>query len=224
MKRRVVPSDVPLAVVGYVRVSTAEQGDSGAGLDAQRRAVIAECERRQWNLVAIHEDVASGKEMRKRPGLDAALASVTGEAHALIVAKVDRLSRSMKDFTDLLDRAQREGWNLVALDLGLDLSTPMGEAMANMTGTFSQLERRLIGQRTREALAVRKAQGVRLGRPRCTPQEIVDRILCEKGAGASQSAIADRLNDEDMPTVRGGSQWRQSTVRAVIQSAALDTA
>ncbi|MCA1677351.1 MAG: recombinase family protein, partial [Actinobacteria bacterium] len=84
--------------------------------------------------------------------------------HTLVVAKLDRLSRSVQDAAGLLDRAQRHGWALVAADLGVDASTPAGEAMANVMATFGQLERRMIGQRTREALAARKAAGVRLGR------------------------------------------------------------
>jgi DNA invertase Pin-like site-specific DNA recombinase len=71
-----------------------------------------------------------------------------------VVAKLDRLSRSMIDFTGLMAKAQRQGWALVALDCAVDTSTATGEAMANMLATFAQFERRLIGQRTREALAV----------------------------------------------------------------------
>jgi DNA invertase Pin-like site-specific DNA recombinase len=62
--------------------------------------------------------------------------------------------------------SRKQGWALVIPDLDLDTSTPMGEAMANMAGVFAQFERRMIGQRTREGLAVKCAQGIRLGRPR----------------------------------------------------------
>lgn len=157
-------------MVGYVRVSTAEHGDSGLGLEAQRSAIAAECHQRGWILRAIHEDAgASGKTMNGRPALAAALTMVkAGEAEGIVVAKLDRLSRSLLDFVGLVARAQKEGWNLVALDLGIDLSTPAGEAMANVMATFSQLERRLISQRTKDALAVKRSQGVRLGRPPST--------------------------------------------------------
>ena len=88
-----------MRVIGYVRVSTEEQGMSGAGLQAQRAAIIAECERRGWTLVEIAEDVGrSGKDL-KRPGIRAALDMLAaGDASALVVAKLDRLSRSMLDF------------------------------------------------------------------------------------------------------------------------------
>ena len=76
----------------------------------------------------------------------------------------------------LMAKATSEHWSLVALDVAVDTSTPSGEAMADMFATFAQFERRLISQRTKEALAVKKAQGVRLGRPRTLPQAAVRRI------------------------------------------------
>src|SRR4051812_33313444 len=110
-------------IIGYIRVSTDEQGASGAGLEAQRSAILAECERRGWQLVRVEEEVLSAKTLR-RPGLQRALdACRSGEAAGIVVAKLDRLSRSLIDFAGLLTEAQRGGWNVVALDLGVDLST-----------------------------------------------------------------------------------------------------
>src|SRR4051794_33684622 len=154
-----------MRVIGYVRVSTDEQMSSGAGLQAQRQAILAECRRRGWQLVEVLEDAGySAKDMR-RPAVQGALRVLkAGEASALVVAKLDRLSRSMIDFTALMAKAQKQSWALVALDCAVDTSTPAGEAMANMLATFAQFERRLISQRTKEALAVKKAAGVRLGR------------------------------------------------------------
>ena len=170
----VVVSAVPLTVVGYVRVSTDEQSDSGAGLEAQRRTIRAECQRRGWMLAAIHEDVASGRAVAGRAGLKAAVAACEGrQAAALVVAKLDRLSRSLLDFAALMERGRKAKWALVALDIGVDTTTPAGEMMANVLAVFAQFERRLIGQRTREALAVKRQQGIRLGRPRTLSSETV---------------------------------------------------
>ena len=142
-------------VVGYVRVSTEEQGQSGAGLAAQRRAIKAECERRGWQLVRIEEDVLSGRTLN-RPGLNSALeACRSGEVSGIVVAKLDRLSRSLVDFAGLLAEAQSKGFNVVALDLGVDLSTPAGEFLASVMASAAQWERRIIGQRTKDALAIR---------------------------------------------------------------------
>jgi len=208
-------------VVGYVRVSTDEQADSGAGLVAQKTAIKQEVERRRWELVEILEDSsASGKSMNGRPGLIKALEMVeSGEAEGLLVAKLDRLSRSLLDFASLMVRAHDRGWNLVALDLGIDLSTPAGEFMANVMASAAQWERKIIGQRTKDALAVRRAQGVRLGRPRSLSGEITGRIEREHRQGVSLSEIARRLNRDGTPTAHGGAKWHPSTVRAVVTSA-----
>ena len=206
-----------MRAVGYIRVSTEEQADSGAGLEAQRAAIVAEAARRSFELVAVYEDAASGKSLDGRDGLTQALSAVeSGEADALVVAKLDRLSRSLMDFAALMERSRRQRWALVALDLGVDTSTPSGEMLASVLAVFAQFERRLIGQRTREALAVKRAQGVKLGRRRTMPTEIVERIRSERERGASLTAIANALNADGVPTAQGGRQWYASTVRAVL--------
>jgi DNA invertase Pin-like site-specific DNA recombinase len=203
-----------MRVVGYVRVSTEEQSDSGAGLGAQRRAIVAECRRRGWQLVEVIEDAGYSAKDLKRPGIQEALRVLRqGDAKALVTSKLARLSRSMIDFTALMATAQKQGWALVALDCAVDTTTPAGEAMANVLATFAQFERRLISQRTREALAVKKSQGVRLGRPTTIPDEVVRRIKRERAKGKSLAAIADALNVEGVPTAQGGRRWYPATVR-----------
>ena len=203
-------------VLGYIRVSTTEQAESGLGLDAQRSDIEAECGRRGWNLVEVFEDAgASGKSTRNRDGLAAALDAIeAGRGGTLMVSKLDRLSRSLLDFSALMADAQQKGWNLVAMDLGIDLSTPAGEFMASVMASAAQWERRIIGQRTRDALAIRRSQGVRLGRPRTMPQEVRRRIHDEHLAGAGWTTIANRLNDDGVPTAQGGERWYPATVRA----------
>jgi DNA invertase Pin-like site-specific DNA recombinase len=206
--------------IAYLRVSTSEQADSRAGIEGQRAAILAEAERRGWSRVEFLEDPGfSGKDTR-RPGLRLALEVLKrGEASGLVVSKMDRLSRSLLDFTAIMATAQREGWSLIALDCPVDPSTPTGEAMASIMATFSQLERRLIGQRTREALAVKRAEGVRLGRPRSLPDAVITRIACERERGRSLRAIADGLNATGVATAHGGERWYPSTVRGVLASA-----
>jgi DNA invertase Pin-like site-specific DNA recombinase len=84
---------------------------------------------------------------------------------------------------------------------------------------MAQYERRLIGQRTRDALAAKRAEGVRLGRPRQLPDAVVARIVARRGEGVSMSAIARELNADDVPTAQGGAMWRQSSIAAVLRSA-----
>lgn len=210
----------PNHFIGYVRVSTAEQADSGAGLAAQRATLAAEAKRRGWSLMEIYEDAGtSGKTMTRRPALQEALSALgRGEAAGLVVAKLDRLSRSVVDAAALLERAGREGWALVACDLGVDTSTPAGEAMANVMATFAQLERRLIGQRTKDALAAKRAEGVRLGRPSVLDRSVVDRILNARISGLGWSAIARDLDTDQVPTAQGGVRWYPATVRKVVSS------
>lgn len=209
-------------IIGYVRVSTEEQADSRASLEAQREAIVKEAERRGWTVVDVVEDAGwSGKDL-KRPGIAAALEALrANKADMLVVAKLDRLSRSLLDFAGLMDRATREHWALVALDLGVDTSSPAGEAMANVLATFAQFERRLIGQRTREALAARKRRGVHVGRRRTVPAPIVTRILRERSGGQSLQAIANGLNADGIRGSAGG-RWYPSTIRAVLKSLELE--
>jgi DNA invertase Pin-like site-specific DNA recombinase len=205
-----------MRVIGYVRVSTEEQGMSGAGLEAQRRAITAECRRRGWELLETIEDRGYSAKDLRRPGVQEALRTLeAGDAKALVVAKLDRLSRSMIDFAAVMAKAQKQNWALVALDVAVDSSTPAGEAMVHMLATFAQFERRLIAQRTREALAVKKASGVRLGRPPTLPQAVVRRIQRQRARGDSFRKIAADLNAAQVPTAQGGREWYAATVRHV---------
>ena len=207
----------PMRVIGYVRVLTEEQAMSGAGLEAQRAAIAREARRRGWELVETIEDRGYSAKDLRRPGVQEALRALeAGDAKALVVAKLDRLSRSMLDFASLMATAQKQQWALVALDVAVDTSTPAGEMLVNVLATFSQFERRLIGQRTKEALAAKKAQGVRLGRPPVLPQRVVRRIERERARGNSLQKIADALNAAAVPTAHGGARWHASTVRGVL--------
>jgi DNA invertase Pin-like site-specific DNA recombinase len=203
--------------IGYVRVSTREQGDSGVGLEAQRLAIRAWAGQQGVELLLV-EDVATGKNVN-RPGLQRARSLLqSGQAAGLVVMKLDRLARSVIDFATILHEAQTEGWILAVLDCPIDVTTPQGEAMASMVAVFAQLERRLIGQRTREGLAVVKAKGIRIGRPPAVPTPLRVRIREHRAEGLTLRAIADQLNAEDVPTAHAGKRWHASTVGYVLGS------
>ena len=211
-----------LKVCGYVRCSTSEQSDSGLGLEAQRSAIADEAARRGWEVVAVYEDVASGRSRNGRPGLERALRAVeSSEADALVVSKLDRLSRSTKDFAELMDRSQRKGWSLCAMDVGVDTTTPQGEFFATVLAGMAQWERKVISQRTRDALAIKKAQGVKLGNPKlgkATPR-VRRRIERARARGDSYHRIAAKLNADEIPTSQGGREWWAASVRAVLLAA-----
>lgn len=205
-------------VLAYVRVSTEQQGESGAGLAAQRERIEGEARHRGWRIAEWCTDVASGKSLTKRPNLERALSDLDeGRASTLVVAKLDRLSRSVVDFATLMERARRNGWNLVVLDLGIDLSTPTGEMVANIMASLGQWERRIISERTRDALAQKKASGVKLGRPLGLPREVENTIGVMRFSGEGYRAIAAELNRLGVPTAQGGATWHASSVRAVCQ-------
>lgn len=203
-------------VLGYCRVSTAEQGDSGAGIEAQRRAIEAEARRRGWVLLDVVEDVASGKSLR-RPGIRSALDRLAaGEADGLICANLDRLTRDVGDFAHVIKLSAKQDWALRLLDLDIDTSTSTGKLNANIVATFAQFERDRIGDRTRAGLAVRRSEGVRFGRPPLgRSDDLSRRIARQRRAGWTWQKIADKLNRDGVPTLRGSKEWRPSTVRAV---------
>ena len=205
-------------VVGYLRVSTAEQADSGAGLAAQRSAIEQAAAAKGWDLVTVLEDRGlSGKSTNGRKALEAAIAMIeAGAADALVVSKLDRLSRSLLDFAGLMRRAQDAGWAIVVLDSDFDMTSPSGRLMANMLASFAEFEREMISQRTKDGLAAKRAAGVVVGRPRTLPERVVARIERDRAAGASLGAIAKALNADAIPTAQGGVRWYASTVRAVL--------
>ena len=205
-----------MTVIGYCRVSTDAQGDSGAGLAAQEAAIAAEAQRRDWGPVRTFVDVASGKTTKRRPQLAAALHVLeAGQAQTLVVAKLDRLSRSLLDFAALMATAQRQGWAIVALDIGVDTSTINGELVANIIMALAQWERRIIGQRTKDALGAVARRGTKLGRPTTVTRDALAIIAAMRGGGASYRTVAAALNRAGVPTAQGGREWWASTVRAV---------
>lgn len=202
----------PLALA-YIRVSTTKQADEGASLPAQRAILTAECERRGWDLELVTDEGLSGKSLTRRPNLVAALDRLDrGDADALIAIRLDRISRSAVDFLGILNRARTNAWNVVLLDLGLDLSSVHGKAMAGVIAVFAELERELIAERTREGMAQRMAEGVVMGRPQEMCPELRARITAATSAGTSYAELARQLNAEGIPTPRGG-RWHASTVR-----------
>ena len=205
-------------MAAYLRVSKDDQVESGAGLAAQRTAIIAEAERRGWTIVEwfVDEAISGGKGINDRPGLFAAVEAIeSGRAAILVGSRLDRVSRSVLDTALLVARAQQFDWKLFTCDIMVDTTTPAGEAQAGMMAVFSQYERRLIGQRTREALAEKRAAGVRLGRTPSLPAEVVQRIIDARDTGLSYPVIAADLNADGVPTAHGGACWYPATVRSV---------
>lgn len=204
-----------MKALGYVRCSTDEQSDSGLGLEAQEAAVRAEAARKGWDVEIVADAGYSAKNLN-RPAIQQALLRLDEghHFHTLIVARLDRLSRSLLDFASLMERARNNGWAIVCLDANVDTSTPSGELMANVLASFAQFERQLIGERTKAALAEKRKQGVKLGRPRSVCTEATEAITRYRARGCSYREIATLLNAQRMPTAHGG-KWHPETVRQI---------
>lgn len=212
----------PLPVLAYLRVSTDAQGESGLGLDAQRQAILEAGTSRGWHITEWLTDTASGKSLA-RPGIQEALRHLeNGGPKVLVAAKLDRLSRSAIDFLTLVQRAQDNGWALVMLDPPVDMTHPMGRFTAGILAQVAELEREMISERTRAALASAKSRGTRLGRPSRLDAAIGQRIVALRDTGATLQGIADRLNAEEVPTPSGRGTWWPSSVAQALRTVALD--
>jgi DNA invertase Pin-like site-specific DNA recombinase len=203
-------------VIGYLRVSTRERRSTRPSRTTQRHEIEVECARRGWPVVRFEEDVRSGRSLR-RPGLHAALdACRRGEADALMVARLDRLTDSVEDLAYLMHRAVADRFTIVAPDLDVDLDTDRGAHLAHVLSAAAGWHPRGVGRRTVQALEQHR-EGDRRGRPSSTPEALADRIRQMRSSGATLQAICDTLNSEGVPTPRGGTHWRPTSLRAIVR-------
>jgi DNA invertase Pin-like site-specific DNA recombinase/peptidoglycan hydrolase-like protein with peptidoglycan-binding domain len=201
-------------VIGYVTVSP--DGPTTEA-DAMVREVEAVCERTGWDLSEVVTDRETGRGV-ERPGLAYALEQIAhGGARGLVVTELRRLSRSAYDLGILLQWFRDAQAGLVALDLGIDTSTPTGYEIAATLITLGDWERERLAQRSRAALAEVREGGRPSGRPAVSDRpDLVERITAMRAANMTLQAIADQLNNESVPTLRGGAMWRPSSVQAAL--------
>ena len=207
----------------YIRVSTDEQARSGLSLESQRTVLMAEAQRRGWVVGRVLVDEVSAKRGNRRPGFEEARGLLRdGQAEVIIATRLDRMSRSVVDFASLMAAAQDEGWQIVALDLGLDTSTTTGRMVAHILAAVAEAEREVIGQRTSVALIAKRSRGENVGRRSVLPVHVVIRIMDARTRGVTLAAIAHDLNAHQVPTGQGGTRWYPSAVRAVLSSQAAE--
>ena len=211
--------------VAYYRVSTAKQGASGFGLEAQRKAVADYLDGGNWKLLSGHAEVESGKRA-DRPALAAALRDCKLKKATLVIAKLDRLSRDAHFLLGL----ERSGINFVCVDM------PNANRMTvGIMAVVAEEERRMISARTKAALAAAKARGVKLGGTRPNQYKLnpvlgsaaltraADEFAASVGpivtklrqAGMSLRQIVAELDQRNIGTMRGG-VWTAATVRNVL--------
>ena len=211
-------------MLGYLRISRADKSrDTSLGIEAQREAVLSAATVKGWEIVGWHvDDGASGKDT-DRPGLQAALAVLRNRKRrtvdGLVAAKLDRLSRSVIDFSDLLASSRRQRWAIAVLDFDLDTGNATGRFIAGVLMQVAQFERELIGERTSAALAALKAEGVQLGKPSQVTTEVQAAILDHHASGLSLSAIARQLNADGVPTQSGVGHWTHTVVGGIVRRA-----
>jgi DNA invertase Pin-like site-specific DNA recombinase len=206
-------------LLGYTRVSKENKNGIGVSISEQTQWLTSEAERRNSSLELVNEgEGVSARKMANRPVLMETLKRLDrGEADGLIVKKLDRLARNVADFLTILERSRKGKWALIIGDLDIDTSTPLGEAMATVGATFAQLERARISERTKEALAYKKQQGVRLGRPVTLSSELVSEIVALRSSGKTLQAIADYLNANEVPNAHKGLKWYPSTIKNTLE-------
>jgi DNA invertase Pin-like site-specific DNA recombinase len=177
-----------------------------------------------WELV--REEGRSGKSITGRPALTDALGRLKRkEVDALIVTRIDRLARSTTDFLDIVDRANKEGWRLIMLDLNLDTSTYQGRFVVTVMSALAEMERGIIAARQKDVHKDRRDRGIVWGRDmgpkNKTPLDIKERIMLQRSGGRSYAKIAEELNKDEVPTQNGG-KWYPSTVKNIVDAATVD--
>ena len=221
-----------MEAIAYYRVSTARQGESGYGMEAQRVAVTGLLERLGHTLVGEFTEVESGRKS-SRPQLATALTEARKRGALLVVAKLDRLARDVELISSLVKEAERNGFGgLLFADFpDVDPTTPEGELFIHQMAAFAQFEARRISQRTKAGLAVAKSRGVKLGGARggqqaanaARQQQAVEAserlrgLLAPMAAGgASLPAMAAALEAAGVKTSTGKSTWAPMQVKRAL--------
>jgi DNA invertase Pin-like site-specific DNA recombinase len=205
-------------MVAYVRVSTGKQARSGLGLEAQKQKIQAAADYHGWVIVGWRVDRGETGKNTHRPAFRAALQMVANhEVDGLVAMKIDRVARSVQDFSALLNWFVSAGKTLSILDPELDTSTPNGRLVAHILSGVAEWEAETIASRTSDALQAKRASGKAISRPSvCDEPVLAERILRMREQGSSLGAIAAKLNQDGTPTMRGGRAWRASSIQRVL--------
>lgn len=204
-----------MKVIAYCRVSTEEQATAGVSLAAQEAKVRAYCDLYGHDLAEVVIDAGQSAKTLNRPGLSRVLEVLeAGEAGGVVILKLDRLTRSVRDLGHLLETYFTRHALLSVMEQ-CDTTTAGGRLVLNLLISVSQWEREVIGERTSQALQHKKALGVKLGAPAMTNDATLARIRELRAQGLSMATIAQVLANEGHSTLRGGT-WRPMTVKRVL--------
>ena len=206
--------DTGVRVLGYVSFVTPEESSSPDGTQ-QLEALDRYCEQRGWELAEVVHDVRSPGRREGSPGLDYALDRVTaGDASCLLVAELRRLGSSAAELGRILRTLRELNVHLVAVDTALDTKSAEGELAVDALVAVGELDHDRHSEPTGNGLAAARARGASSGRPTVHDVPALKKhIQAMRSSGMTLKAIADRLNAEGVPTLRGGSKWRPSSVQ-----------
>jgi DNA invertase Pin-like site-specific DNA recombinase len=224
-----------MKAVGYVRVSTDKQADGGVSLDAQTDKIRAMAVVQGADLLDVIVDAGESAKSLDRPGIQRLLTLVDARrVDAVVIAKLDRVTRSVKDLAELLDRFTRRNVALISVAESLDTGTAAGRLVLNIMVSVSQWEREAIGERTRDAMQHKRSKGERVGtipfgfrlsgdgallEEDTAEQGILGRMRSLRASGFTTRQIATELNAQGYSTRRGGA-WRHQYVVAALKTAA----
>lgn len=204
-------------LIGYRRVSTEEQAQAGNGLLAQEAAIVAGVRHPDVLVDIMSDEGCSGKDLDRPELLRLIERIAAGEADGFVVSKIDRLSRSVIDFADILEWATRNGIVLRSLEPRLATDTHDGRLVANLMAVVAEWERETIAARTREGLAALRARGQAISGPAVYDlPELAARIRDMRDSGMTLRAICGVLDGEGVPTLRGGTVWRPSALQTFL--------
>ena len=224
-----------MKAVFYIRCSTEGQATEGVSLEAQTAKLNAWAALHDADVIGQFDDAGISGTRDDRPGLAAAMKMACHEGAALVVYSLSRLSRSTASTIALADQLGRSGADLVSLTEQIDTSTAAGRMVFRMLATLAEFERDLIAERTRNALAVKRANHERTGGvpfgydladngvdlvPNPGQQEALELITELRAGGLSLRDIADQLTARQIPTAKGKAQWTHTTIARIVKRAA----
>ncbi len=224
--------------IGYARCSTQEQADGGLGLDAQQQRIRAYCSLKDLRLIEIITDagVSGGKPLGSRAGGARLLDMLKKrKATSIIMLKLDRGFRNAGDCLTTVERWDKAKIALHVVDLGgnaIDTTSAAGRFMLVVLAGAAEMERNLTRERTKAAMAVKRANGKRIGTipygytladdgatllPNEPEQSIVSEITAMRDKGFTLQRIANTLTERNIPTKAGNNTWRHQTIAQILR-------
>jgi len=222
-----------MTTLGYIRVSTNEQANTGVSLKAQEEKIRGYCELYNYDLVEIVKDPGLSAKNLNRPGVQKVLEAIKAKSiDAIIVMKLDRLTRSVRDLANIIELTNKKNVAMISVEEKIDGSTSTGKMLIHLIGVFSEFERNCISDRTKIAMQYKKSKGEVVGEipfgfkrtgnkliKHPGEQKTIQTIKGLRAFGYSFRQIATELREQSIKTKRGGI-WQHQQVKRILKAAA----